>query len=69
MPDTDDERLIRLISAGVQASMYARLALRFPESAGGFNKMAGLQRARVEAICGQIVEAGKHGSKPPPRSE
>ncbi len=70
MPETDDERLIKLISAGIQASVYARLALKYPGSAGGFDKMASQHRARVRIICSQIVEAsGEHGAKPPPRSE
>lgn len=68
MPETDDERLIRLISAGVLASAYSRLALRYPESAGGFNKLAEVQRVRVLGICSQIVEErGAHGPKPAPR--
>ena len=70
MPETDDERLIKLISAGIQASVYARLALKYPGSAGGFDKMAKMHRVRVRNLCCQIVEAsGEHGSRPPPRSE
>ncbi len=70
MPETDDERLIKLISAGIQASVYARLALKYPGSAGGFDKMAQAHRVRVRNLCSQIVDAaGEHGPKPAPRSE
>jgi hypothetical protein len=67
MPETDDERLIKLISAGVLASVYSRLALRYPESPGGFNKLASRERMRVRSICRQIVDEEAHGPKPAPR--